>query len=74
MEYVLNPVDFRVDIYSDYSDNIYDQFIQEGLSIHKKLNEENKCNSKNSKLLLHDDKCKESSGSGGGYKCKNDNT
>ena len=76
MEYVLNPVDFRVDIYSDYSDNIYDQFIQEGLSIHKKLNEENKCNSKNSKLLLHDDKCKnlESTSSNGGYKCKNDNT
>ena len=76
MEYVLNPVNFRVDIYSDYSDNIYDQFIQEGLSIHKKLNEENKCNSKNSKLLLHDDKCKnlESTSSNGGYKCKNDNT
>ena len=74
MEYHLNPVDFRVDIYSDYSDDIYEQFIQEGLKIHKKLNEENQCNSKNSKLLLYDDKCKYSSGSGGGYKCKYDNT
>ena len=50
------------------------QFIKEGLNIHKKLNEQNQCNSKNSKLLLHDDKCKDSSGNGGGYQCKNDNT
>ena len=70
MEYTFNPVDFRVDIFSSYSDDIYDQFIQEGLKIHKKLNEENKCNSKNNKLIFHDEK----SCYNGGYKCKSDNT
>ena len=76
MEYNLDPVDFRVDIYSFYSDDIYDKFIEEGLKIHKKLNEENQCNSKNSKLLLHDDKCKNNGASSwsGGYKCGSGNT
>ena len=75
-EYTFDPVDFRVDIYSFYSDNIYDKFIKEGLKIHKKLNEENVCNYKNKKLLLHDDKCKNNGASSwsGGYKCGNGNT
>ena len=75
-EYAFDPVDFRVDIYSSYSDANYNQFIEEGLKIHKQLNEENKCNSKNTKLLLYDDQCKDigTTGSGGGYRCKSDNT
>jgi len=30
-EYTLEPVDYRVDIYSRYSDEIYETFIKEGL-------------------------------------------
>ena len=76
-EYSLDPVDFRVDIYSDYSDELYDQFVQEGLRIHKQLNQEYKCNSKNDKLLLHDEKCNKIDGDVhgfGGYKCGKSNT
>ena len=53
----MNPVDYRVDIYSSYSDDVYDEFIEKGKEIHKKFNEDNYCNSKNEKLLLHDEKC-----------------
>ena len=76
MEYAFDPVDFRVDIYSFYSDEIYDKFIEEGLKIHKQLNEENKCNSKNDKLLLHDEKCKFNGASSwsGGFRCGSGNT
>ena len=75
-EYQLDPVDFRVNIYSDYSDEIYDKFIEEGLKIHEKLNINNECNSNNEKLLLHDDNCKNINGyahAHGGYKCGNNN-
>ena len=77
MEYSFNPVDFRVDIYSDYSDELYDIFIQEGLNIHKKLNQDKKCNPNNEILLLHDDDCQEVNGdihAYGGYKCNSYNT
>ena len=73
-EYALDPVDFRVNIYSDYSDKKYDQFIDEGLSIYKLINQDNKCNPKNDKLLLHSDNCKNINGydhAHGGYKCNN---
>ena len=55
MEYTINPIDYRVDIYSEYNDNIYDDFIDEGKNIFSKFNEQNYCNSKNKKLVLHDD-------------------
>ena len=75
-EYAFDPVDYRVDIYSEYSDSLYDKFIQEGLNIHKKLNIDNSCNSRNEKLLLHDNDCIVSGydHAYGGYKCKADNT
>ena len=75
-EYALDPVDFRVNIYSDYSYDLYDKFIKEGIKIHKKLNEQNQCNSKNDKLFLHDDSCKKINGNSythGGYKCGSGN-
>ena len=75
-EYEFNPVDFRVDIYSDYSDDLYDKFIDEGLKIHQKLNQEQECNSKNDKLFLHDDSCSIIEGyehAGGGFKCNESN-
>ena len=77
IEYSFNPVDFRVDIYSDYSDELYHYFIQEGIKIHKKLNRDNQCNRKNEILLLHNDNCKEVNGDThayGGYKCSRYNT
>ena len=36
LEYQLDAVDERVDIYSKYSDDLYNTFIEEGLKIHEK--------------------------------------
>ena len=73
-EYQFDPVDERIDIFSHYSDNIYDKFIDEGLKIHNKYNTNNKCNPKNERLLFHDNKCQKFTAKGleyahGGYKC-----
>ena len=76
-EYQLNPVDYRVDIYSKYSDELYDKFIKEGKEIHKKFNDEKYCNSRNKKLILHDkDNCyniPDDIYAHGGYICGKDN-
>ena len=56
-EYKMVPVDYRVDIYSFYSDDVYDEFIEKGKQIHRKFNEDNYCNFNNQKLLLHDERC-----------------
>ena len=76
-EYTLDPVDYRVDIYSRYSDDIYETFINEGLNVHKLFNNGSYCNGKNDKLFLYDDKCQEIEGikyTHGGYKCNSNNT
>ena len=71
------PIDYRVDIYSPYSDDIYDEFIEKGKEIHKEFNENNYCNFNNKKLLFHDDKnCKEIKNlehAHGGYQCGENN-
>ena len=76
-EYQFNPVNYRVDIYSKYSDELYDEFIKEGLEIHKKFNQENYCNSKNKKLIFHDNNnCNEIVGNNyahGGFICGDNN-
>ena len=75
-EYTLEPVDYRVNIYAHYSDDIYEEFIEEGLKIHNKFNIENYCNIKNEKLLMDNEICYNISGkehAHGGYKCGNDN-
>ena len=54
-EYQLNPVDERVNIYETYSDDLYEQFILEGLLIFKKY--ESECNPKNKKLTLFSPDC-----------------
>ena len=73
-EYSFDPVDYRVDIYSKYSDDIYQDFINQGKIIHEKFNKKNYCNPKNEKLLFHTDNCiisgKEHAH--GGYKCNSD--
>ena len=75
-EYHLNPVDYKVDIYSQYSDDIYDNFVEEGNKIFKKFNEEDYCNYKNKKLLFHDEERKDIENlehAHGGYKCGDNN-
>ena len=70
-EYTFLPVDYRVDLYSDYSDDLYESFIQEGKKIHEKFNKD-ECNSKNKKLLLYSKECNKYEGTKevkGGYKC-----
>lgn len=78
MEYAIHPVDDRVDIYSEYSDDIYDKFIEEGKNVHKKFNnidinnEKENCNSKNNKLFLYDNSCLNiETNTHGGHKCIN---
>ena len=46
-EYTLKSVDYRVDIYTKYSDDLYDKFIKEGLDIHQLFNNGSYCNYKN---------------------------
>jgi len=70
-EYTFNPVDFRVDIYSKYSDEIYSDFIKEGKNIFNKFKDGNYCNSKNEKFMMPDEKCRNlGENLHGGYKCK----
>jgi len=52
LEYDFDPIDERVDIYNEYSDDIYQDFIDKGKEIFKKYNEDKKCNKKNKKLLF----------------------
>ena len=74
-EYTFNPVDYRVNIYSSYSDDIYESFIKEAKEVHKKFNKENYCNPKNERLLLYDEQCSKTIDNkivNGGYKCGTD--
>lgn len=73
-EYAFDPVDYRVDIYSKYSDDIYKDFIEYGKKIHEEFNEKNYCNPKNEKLLFHTDDCSISGieHAHGGYKCNSE--
>ena len=72
-EYTFNPVDFRVDIYSKYSDDIYNNFIEEANNIFNKFKDENYCNSKNEEFIIPDENCRNlGENLHGGYKCKKD--
>ena len=74
-EYLLDPIDERVEIYEAYSDDKYDTFIDEAKKIFKKYNEENSCNPNNTYLLLEEgDKCnfEEDEFAHGGYPCGTD--
>ena len=76
-EYELNPVDERVDIYEEYSDDIYSKFINEALNFHKKYNNKEECNSNNTKLIYHDNNncynIESKDHAHGGYKCGSNN-
>ena len=70
-EYTFNKVDYRVDIYSKYSDDIYSDFVKEGNKIFNKFKDGNYCNSKNEKLIIPDENCRNlGEHLHGGYKCK----
>ena len=73
-EYILNPVDERVDIYSSYDDSLYEQFIGKAKEIFEKYNDKKECNPKNKLLTLMDDKCKNINGKNvhGGFECGDD--
>ena len=75
LEYDFDLVDERVDIYNEYSDEIYQSFIDKGKEIFKKYNQDKKCNKKNKRLLFdpNDDKTcynfKDDIYAHGGYEC-----
>ena len=74
LEYLVTPVDERVNIFYHYKDAYYDLFIKEALKIFNKY--KTRCNPNNIKLVyLDEDKNKNKSEYGhsfGGYKCGND--
>ena len=80
LEYDFDPVDERVDIYNEYSDEIYQNFIDKGKEIFKKYNQDKKCNKKNKKLLLDPNdgktcyKFDNDEHAHGGYICNDDGT
>ena len=80
LEYEINPVDEKVNIYMDDVDvfnlleqNTYDKFVNESFNIFEKY--KTKCNPNNKKLLLLTEKCDGDFGNSythGGYICGND--
>ena len=50
-EYLIHPVDERVNIFQNYDDSLYDKFISEAKKIFKKYNDDQYCNPENLKLL-----------------------
>ena len=69
-EYLINLVDERVPIYSSYSDDLYNDFINKANEIFKKY--ETKCNKNNPRLLLDDDNCLFNGSQKGGHPCGED--
>ena len=70
LEYLVTPVDERVEIFHHYKDNKYDLFINEAKNIFNKY--KTKCNPSNKKLVLISDLCNgkfENEYTHGGYKC-----
>jgi hypothetical protein len=69
-EYIINPIDERSNIYGEYNDFRYNEFINEGKRIFKKYKYE--CNINNKKMVLLSNECKfENKFQLGGFKCIN---
>ena len=74
-EYLIHPVDERVNIFESYNDSLYDQFISEAKNILSKYNDEQKCNPNNLDLLydpLNKNECyvfENDTHAHGGYEC-----
>ena len=76
-EFLVKPVDERVNISELYDDSKYDKFIEKAKEIFKKYNEEKKCNKDNPYLLFepNDKECykiENDSYAHGGYECNKD--
>ena len=77
-EYLLDPVDERVDIYEPYTDDKYQLFIDKAKEIFDKYNEKGECNNKNKKLTLdpmNENECysfDDDVHAHGGYECNED--
>ena len=70
-EFTVNYIDERINIYKDYSDNLYEDFISEAKKIFEKY--KTNCNTNNKYMKLLNDKCKFSDEHmHGGYICGND--
>ena len=73
LEYTIRNIDERIDIYNDYDDSKYQQFIDNAKNIFNKY--ENNCNPYNKNLLKIDNACIfEDEHMHGGYECKIDGT
>ena len=73
LEYLLTPVDERINIYQNFKDSNYDLFINEALKIIEKY--KTRCNPFNKRLVYYSDNCKgkfENDYTFGGYECDND--
>ena len=71
-EYMKEFIDERSNIFGYYTDERYDEFIDEGLKIIKKY--ETNCNPDNKNLLLYNDKCFDGVNTYGGFKCNVSNS
>ena len=69
-EYTIYLVDERVPIYSAYSDELYNDFINKATEIFKKY--ETKCSKNNHRLLLDDENCNFNDNRKGGHPCGDD--
>ena len=68
LEYQINEIDERINIFNGYDESLYQTFIDNALSIFKKY--QTKCNPKNKNLLLLSDECTfKESYVHGGYEC-----
>ena len=54
-EYLIDEIDFRSNLYNKYTDERYDEFIEEGKKIFNDF--QTKCNPKNEKLVFESEKC-----------------
>ena len=73
-EYLIHPVDERINIFKSYDDSLYEDFISEAKKIFKKYNNDNKCNPENLDLLYepNNKECynfEKDSHAHGGYEC-----
>ena len=76
-EYLLDPVDERVDIYEPYTDDNYQLFIDKAKEIFDKYNNKGECNKNNKKLTLEplSDECyvfDDDEFVHGGYECNDE--
>ena len=73
-EFQITPVDERIDIYDEYYDYLYQDFIDKAKEIFKKYNEDNICNPDNKNLKMLSKDCDKfyNKYTHGGYECGDD--